>query len=108
MASAIYERLEESMRLFRKRVLGSVARSVDPPDLTTRGDRGERVQHGEYGRCPDTGTEQNDRRIAGPQRETTPRRADLQAIADMRVIVKIRADGPVHLAFDAHPVRSSA
>src|SRR5580704_6316189 len=104
MASAVYERLQESTRLFRKRVLGTVTRSVDPPDLTTRRNRRQRMQHGEYGRRPDAGAEQNDRRIAGPQRETTPRRAHLQNIARVYVIVEIRADNPVRLSFDAYPI----
>ena len=86
VASTVHQRLQESTRLFRKRVLCPVTRSVDPPDLTTRRGRSQRVQHGEYGRSSDAGTEQNDRPIAGPQREASPRRTDLENIADVYVI----------------------
>src|ERR1700733_659724 len=108
MASAVHEGLQESTRLFCKRVLGSIARSVDPPDLTTRCRGGKRVQHGEYGRSPDAGTEQDDWSIAGSQNKTAPRRAHLQAIARVDVIVKIRADNPVRLSFHAYPISPGA
>ncbi len=87
-----------------KRVLRSVARSVDPPNLATRRGRSQRVQHREYRRCADAGAEQNHRRIAGPQRETSPRRAHLKDIAGAYVVVKIRADNPVRFSFDAYPI----
>src|ERR1700722_9105535 len=108
MASAVHEGLQEATRLFRKRVLGSVARSVDPPDLPTRRGRSQRVQHGEHRRCPNAGAEQDDWSIAGSQSETAPRRAHLQNIARVYVIVKIRADNPVRLSFDAYPISFGA
>ena len=66
------------------------------------------MQHGEHGGCTDAGTEQDDRRIAGSQSKTAARRAHLQDIARLYVIVKIRADNPVRLSFDAYPISSGA
>ena len=83
MAAAVYQRLQEAARFFCKRVFGSVTRSVDPPNLTARRGRGQRVQHREYGCSPDAGTEENHRRVTGPQSETSARRTGLQAIADV-------------------------
>ena len=66
------------------------------------------MQHGEYGGCPDAGTEQDDWSIAGAQNKTAPRRAYIQNIARVFVIAKIRADNPVRLSFNAYPISAGA
>ncbi len=66
------------------------------------------MQHGEYGGRPDTGTEQDDGSVARSQNKTAARRADLHNIARVFAIVKVRADNPVRLSFDADPIRPGA
>jgi hypothetical protein len=65
MGSAVDE-LCKATCLFRKRMPGAVACSANPPD--PHGPAAEdSVQHGQNGSCPDAGTEQDDRRIAGSE-----------------------------------------
>jgi hypothetical protein len=54
--------------------------------------------------CPNARTEQDDWRIAGSQRKAAPRRAYLQDIVGLYAVMKIRADNPVRLSFDIHPI----
>ena len=58
---AVAERREQPARLTRKRVMGRVARRVDPPDVTCRtAVARRRMEHAKERRHADTGAEQND------------------------------------------------
>src|SRR6202023_4055718 len=61
------------------------------------------MQHRKQWRDPNAGAQQHDRRAAGRERERPPRRADLQNIVDLNVLMKERADA-APLLLDADPI----
>ena len=50
--------------LFGKRMLTAVAGAVNPPDLSRRFRRSQRMEHGEHGGCADAGTQRDDGSVA--------------------------------------------
>src|SRR6478672_5481802 len=86
----------------------AVMSAVEPPNLPRRpcGDQG--VEHREHRSRPYAGAQQNHRFLARPQRETSSRRAYIENVANLNVIVQERAGYTLNLALDAYPVRTRA
>src|SRR5690349_12963372 len=83
MAVAMRQSLEKTARLRGKRMLATVARAVDPPDLPRRVPCRQCMEHGEHRGCADAGTQQDDGPLAWLQREAAARRAHLQHVANL-------------------------
>src|SRR3954453_4105669 len=82
-------------------MVGSVARSVDPPDLPLRFLRSECVQHRHYRRCAHSRAQQNYRVMAGSQSEAAARCADIYHVAFSRPVAEKRTANPVQFTLHA-------
>ena len=89
-------------------MLAAVAGAVQPPDLTLRVLRRQRVQHGEDGSGSDAGADQQDRRMGLVEDERPAGRRDVEPAADREPVVQVAARGAVVLAFDGDAVVAGA
>src|SRR6516162_7920131 len=85
-------------------MLAAVARTINPPDFTRRSLGGQRLQHREHGSDPNAGTQQDDRRVAGPQREIAAWRADLKHVAELDLRLDVGPGSAVRFPLDADSV----
>ncbi len=101
MAVMVGQPSQQPAHLGGERMFATVAGAVQPPDLSRRCFRGERVQHRKHRRYADAGTQQDDGPRILPQRETSARRADLHSVANLDLVGDILARRAVGFALDA-------
>src|SRR5579863_3366807 len=77
-----------------------ITRCVQPDDLTCGACGGQRVQHCENGCRADPGTEQYDWPLSRLQHETSARRADVEAVAHLEMLLQLFSSRSIR--FDLH------
>ena len=81
-----------------------IASPVEPQDLPCRAGRGQRVQHRQNRRRPDSRAEQYHRPLSGLQNEASARRADVESIAHPDMIAQVGSSDPIRLDLHADSV----
>ena len=104
IAAAVREREHEAADLGGKRMMLPDRGRVQPPDLSCRAGRRQRVQHGQHRRRADSRAEQHDRPFAGLQDEASARRADVERIAHTDMLVQVGSGRAVRLDLHADPI----
>ena len=104
VAVAAGQSLEESARLCGERMLAAVTGPVNPPDLPRRGPSGQCMEHGECRGCAHTGTQQDNRSVASPQREAAAWRACFQNVANPNLSLDVGPGRAAGLPLDAQTI----
>lgn len=99
MTVPVRERGHQAADFGRERMMPTIARCVQPPDLTRGAGRRQRVQHRQYRRCPDSRTEQHQRPFPGLQNKAAARRTDVERVAHHDVLSQVSSRRPLRLDF---------
>src|SRR5579862_3924088 len=62
------------------------------------------MEHGKHRRHSDSGTQQNNRSVAWPQREAAACRAYVDSITNLQFVVEVSAGRAMVFPLDAHPI----
>src|ERR1044072_5487832 len=102
--TTVRQQLHEIMRLLRKRVVGSIASSVQPPNLPCRFFRCQRMKHRKHRRRSDTSAKQDDGPITRLKGKTAPRCAHVQYVADPDMFMHVGTGYAIQLLLNAHAI----
>src|SRR5262249_43029424 len=101
VAAAVRERAHEAADFVGEWMMLAIPSRVQPPDLSRRVFRRQRVQHRWNRRGPDSRAEQQHRLLSGLQNEASARRADVESIAHADMFPEVGSSHAIRLELHA-------